>query len=326
MLRAATALLLAIVAGAWSPIPRIVMAAEPTRLPDFDAEWDFDHPDSTEARFRSILPAARRAGDPDYLVQLLTQVARAEGLQMKFDDAARTLDEAESLLTDKWPDGRVRVLLERGRLLNSSNRREASKRYFLEAWEFSNTRVVPDVYRVDVAHMLGIVESGDSSVSWNRTAIAIAETSADPKARRWLGSLYNNLGWTYHDKGEYATALDLFQKALRAREESGKKSDIRVARWCVARAMRSLGRLDEALAMQEALLAEGKAEQAPDGYVEEEIGECLLGLGRPAEATPHFAAAHALLSADPWLQRDEAERLERLRRLGGVPEPAPKKP
>ncbi|HEY6572516.1 MAG TPA: tetratricopeptide repeat protein [Candidatus Eisenbacteria bacterium] len=324
------AVLFYLTVGAWTPCPRNVMAFE---LPDFDTLWDYDHPDTTEARFRAILPDARRAGDLAYLAQLLTQIARAEGLQMKFDEAGRTLDEAESVLSQPWSDGRVRnfpdtrvrVLLERGRLLNSTNRREESKPVFRAAWE--STKVLcPDVYKVDVAHMLGIVESGDSSIYWNRTAIGIAERSADPKARRWLGSLYNNLGWTYHEKGEFETALDLFRKALGARESEGKKGEIRVARWCVARALRSLGRLEEALAAQRALLDENMADNAPDGFVEEEIGECLLGLGRSAEAAPHFAAAYMLLSADPWLQRDEPERLERLRRLGGSPEPAPKKP
>ena len=72
-------------------------------LPDFDSQWDHDHPDATETRFRAILLEARRAGDADYLAQLLTQIARAEGLQMKFDDASRTLDEAEGLLTEAMP-------------------------------------------------------------------------------------------------------------------------------------------------------------------------------------------------------------------------------
>ena len=301
------------------------MAAESTRLPDFDSWWDFDHPDSTETRFRELLPAARESGDRDYLAQLLTQIARCQGLQMKFDESAHTLDESETLITNEMPVAEVRLLLERGRLYNSSKRRDESKPLFRQAWE-SARAAGADGYAVDAAHMLGIVEPGDSSMAWNRRAIEFAQASSDPKARRWLGSLYNNLGWTYHEKGEFAAALDMFQKALQARQESGTKSDIRVARWCVARALRSLGRLDEALKTQETLLLEGKAENAPDGYVEEEIGECLLGLGRATEATPHLAAAYALLSTDPWLQRDEAERLERLRRLGGLPEPAPKKP
>ena len=325
MLRAATALLLTIAAGAWTPGPRNAMAAEPTQRPDFDAWWDYDHPDSTEARFREILPAARQSGDRDYLAQLLTQIARCQGLRMKFDEAGRTLDEAGALVGRGMPVARTRLLLERGRLYNSSKRREDSKPLFREAWETA-TAAGADAYAVDAAHMLGIVETGDSSVAWNRRAVDLAQGSSDPKARRWLGSLYNNLGWTFHDKGDFAAALDLFRKALKAREESGKPGDVRVARWCVARALRSLGRVDEALAMQETLLAECRAANAPDGFVEEELGECFAALGRSADAAPHFAAAYALLSADPWLQRDEPERLERLRRLGGVPEPAPKKP
>ncbi|MEK7316839.1 MAG: tetratricopeptide repeat protein [Candidatus Eisenbacteria bacterium] len=301
------------------------MAAERTPLHDFESLWDYDHADSTEQRFRELLPAARDSGDRGYMAELLSQIARAQGLQMKFDDAARTLGEAESLVTVQMPVPRVRILLERGRLLNSSKRRDESKQHFRAAWDLARSSGA-DGYAVDAAHMLGIVESGDSSVAWNLTAIEFAEASADPKARRWLGPLYNNLGWTNHEKGEFETALDLFRKALAAREVDGKKGAVRVARWCVARANRSLRRYEEALAEQKRLLAETRADNAPDGYVEEEIGECLLSLGRPEEATPHFAAAYSLLSVDPWLQRDEPQRLERLRRLGGVPEPAPKKP
>jgi tetratricopeptide (TPR) repeat protein len=304
-------------------LARIPMASEPGPLPDFDAMWDFDHPDSTEAAFRALLPAARASGDRDYLAQLLTQVARTQGLQMKFDEAARTLGEAESLITDDMKVARVRLLLERGRVLNSSKRREESKPLFRSAWERAQEAHAGG-FAVDAAHMMGIVETGDSSVQWNRTAIDFAEKSSDPKARRWLGSLYNNLGWTYHEKGEYAAALDLFQKALAAREAEGKRPLIRIANWCVARTLRSLGRTEEALAMQERLLAELTAEGGVDGYVHEEMAECLLALGRASEAKPHFAAAYRALSEDEWLRRDEADRLERLRRLGGVD--APKSP
>jgi tetratricopeptide (TPR) repeat protein len=296
------------------------MARDPEPLPEFDSLWNYDRPDSTEAAFRALLPAARASGDRDYLAQLLTQIARAEGLQMKFDDAAKTLDEAESLLTDEMNVARVRLLLERGRVLNSSKRREESVPLFRAAWDRAR-EARADGFAVDAAHMLGIVEPGDKSVEWNRTAIGYAEASQDPKARAWLGSLYNNLGWTYHDRGEYATALDLFRKALAAREAEGKKPQIRIAHWCIARTLRSLGRTDEALAIQERLLAELTAEGGVDGYVEEEIAECLLALGREGEARPHFAAAYRSLSQDEWLKRDEPDRLERLRRLGGVEAP-----
>jgi tetratricopeptide (TPR) repeat protein len=286
-------------------------------LPDFDSLWDYDRPDATESEFRLLLPVARSSGNCDYLAQLLTQVARAQGLQMKFneaaqtlDEATRTLDEAETGLAGEAGAARVRLLLERGRVLNSSKRRDESKALFREAWELAR-RVGTDGFAVDAAHMLGIVETGDASVDWNQKALALAESSKDPRARRWLGSLYNNLGWTRHDGGEPAAALDLFQKSLAASEAEGNVKKIHVARWSVARALRSLGRLDEALSLQRRLLAEG----TPDGYVHEEIAECLLARGEEKEAAPHFAAAFEALSSDRWLQRDEPGRLERMRLL-----------
>ena len=86
----------------------------------------------------------------------------------------------------------------------------------------------------------------------------------------------------------------------------------------MARTLRSLDRVEDALAIQEELhreLAEAKEE---DGYVCEELGECLLRLGRGEEARPHLAKAYELLSRDPWLSENEPERIARLKELGGV--------
>jgi tetratricopeptide (TPR) repeat protein len=80
--------------------------------------------------------------------------------------------------------------------------------------------------------------------------------------------------------------------------------------------LRALGRIEEALAMQQALFAEYQQSLEEDGYVSEELGECLLALGRPAEARPHFQYAYALLSQDLWLPESEPDRLARLQQLG----------
>jgi DNA-binding phage protein len=89
---------------------------------DFDAKWNFEKPDSTEAVFRTYLPAARASGDADYLAQLLTQIARTQGLQRKFAEAHATLDEVEPMLGVTLAVARVRYLLERGRPAPSSSR------------------------------------------------------------------------------------------------------------------------------------------------------------------------------------------------------------
>ena len=86
----------------------------------------------------------------------------------------------------------------------------------------------------------------------------------------------------------------------------------------MARCLRALGRPAEALAIHERLALETAAAGEPeDGYGTEEIGECLLALGREAEARPFLARAADLLGADTWLAEHEPDRIARLRRLGG---------
>jgi tetratricopeptide (TPR) repeat protein len=268
------------------------------------------------------LPQARASGNNDYLAQLLSQIARTQGLQMKFDDANKTLEEAQALLTPDLRVARVRVLLERGRVWNSSKHQDLAIPLFTAAWDLAREAGAlgqpgADGYAVDAAHMLAIAQPGDLSLQWNQMAINYAEHSQDPKARKWLGSLYNNQGWDYHGKGDYIKALEIFQKALEARRAEGDPAKIRIAEWCVARTLRSLQRNDEALEIQKRLLAEAQAAGQPDGFIFEEMGECLIALLRPAEARPYFAVAYEMLSKDPWLQRDEPQRLERIRKFAG---------
>lgn len=288
-----------------------------SELPDFLKLWDFQHPDSSEARFREILPQARESGDAGYTAELLTQIARAQGLQRKFDSAHATLDEVEGMLSAATPKARVRYLLERGRVFNSSGKPADAKPLFLSAMEAAQGAGL-DPLAIDAAHMVAIVEPPDSSIVWNRRALEMAEASSDPKSKGWLGPLYNNLGWANHDRGDYEQALEIFRRAYEWRRSQEQPLETRIAKWSVARALRSLGRLDEALAMQRELVDEWKGAGGEDGYVSEEMGECLLALGRADEARPWFADAHRMLWADAWLAENEPARLARLAELGGV--------
>ncbi len=88
---------------------------------------------------------------------------------------------------------------------------------------------------------------------------------------------------------------------------------IRIARWSVARVLRSLGRFAEALTLQQRLLEEHEQAGTTDGYVFEELAECQLALGRLEAARPYFARGLALLSQDSWFCEQEPQRLARLR-------------
>jgi tetratricopeptide (TPR) repeat protein len=278
---------------------------------DLDALWDFGQPALSEERFREALTTA--AGD-DALV-LRTQLARAIGLQRRFEECAEELAVVEMALAGSdgiaAPIVRVYLELERGRQLRSSGNPEDAKAHFLAALDLAESAQL-DFLSADAAHMMAITEPGEAQIPWAERAIAIAEASDDPRAQKWVAPIANNLGWTLHDLGRHEEALALFAQALAEREKRGDAGPLRIARWTVARGMRSLGRHEEALAIQWELAKNGPE----DGYVEEELGELLLATGHEDEARPHFARAHELLAGDAYLSAEEPDRLARLASLG----------
>lgn len=286
--------------------------------------WDFHDPARSETRFKAMADSLKADGAAALLVR--TQVARAQGLQRRFDDANATLDLVERDLFTVKPTGRAlvhlqaRLEIERGRALNSSGDPTKARPRFEQAFALADS-AGQAALAVDAAHMVAIAAGNDSAaadaLTWNERALAMAESSSDPAARSWRGSLLNNLGWTRHDAKEYDKALDLFQRALVARREAGDVGDIRIARWSVARALRSLGRLDEALKEQMALEEETRKAGEPDGYVYEELGEILFAQGKKVEARPWFADAYRELNSDPFIRNNETARMARLLELSG---------
>lgn len=281
--------------------------------------WDFDDPAASEARLRAAAAAA--TGD-DALV-LRTQVARALGLRGRFEEAT---GELAALPADASPLVLAWAALETGRVLRSSGNADEAVSMFGDALATAEQAGADDV-AADAAHMLAITVHGEEQVRWARRALDIATASDDPRVRRWIAPVSHNLGWTLHDLGRVQEALGVWQTALEERlaaagapgAPAGAARELHVARWTVARGLRSAGHPEEALAIQTAL-----AETAePDGHVAEEIGELLLALGRDAEAAPHFARAHALLARDARLVEAEPERIARLAELGGA---APRRP
>jgi tetratricopeptide (TPR) repeat protein len=187
--------------------------------------WDFDDLDATEARFRALRAEA------------LTQLARVEGLRDRFDEGEKLLDE----IGDTDPRVRVRVELERGRLRRSSGDKESALPLFESAFAKA-LHAGEDWLAADAAHMCALAAPDrEGFVEWTNRGIELAESS--DAAAYWLGPLLNNLGWEYFDAGEHEQALDVFERALAARErEPEKVTEIEVAREAVAEARQALGR------------------------------------------------------------------------------------
>ena len=238
------------VSGSMSPM------TDPSEL------WNFDDPAGSEQRFRA---AAEVAEGSDRLV-LLTQLARAVGLQERYDEGHALLDE----LSVSDPEVATRAALERGRLLRSAGDPEAARPHF-EAAATTAREAGLEALHVDALHMVALVAPAEDQQRLTEEALAVARGSADRTARDWDASLLNNLGMVHADAGDWPAALATFEEALAARERIGDPGRTRVAKWMVGWALRNLGRTDEALAVQTALKAELAAAGEDDPYVDEEL-------------------------------------------------------
>jgi tetratricopeptide (TPR) repeat protein len=283
-------------------------------MEDFDKLWRYADPAGTEAKFREFLPAAQH--NPTYLAQLLTQIARAQGLQRRFAEAHQTLEQVKAMLPKCDPVATVRYWLEYGRVVNSSGHAQGALVPFDLAWGLAEQAKLSR-YAIDAVHMIAIaIEDPRKKVEYNLKGIAMVD--ADPSQRGWLYALYNNLGEAYAASFEYEKGIDAFRNLAALDAEAGREVDIYNLK-DQSRMLRALGRLGEAAAVLRPALERLDREQKQDGWISEEHGELLLAEGKDAEATPHFAAAYDLLSQDPWVVQNDPAKLERLRRLSRRP-------
>ncbi len=281
-------------------------------LPDFIKLWNFGNPSETEKKFRDILPLAELSHDASYLAQLLTQIARTEGLQGKFSDAHKTLDRVEKMLTPDLQLARIRYLLERGRAFNSSDHQDLALPLFREAYELGE-KTGEMKLAIDAVHMIAIAKNDPKEqIEWNLKGIRMAET--DPASRGWLWALYNNIGESYLKAKEYENARMYFHKLVEFQMEKGQEPDMYTLK-DEARATRLSGQPQDALSIIEPIFQKLRKDNQDDGWIREEMAENLFALGRKNEAKPHFIKAYELLSKEEFCIKNEKEKLDHLKQM-----------
>jgi tetratricopeptide (TPR) repeat protein len=272
--------------------------------------WDFDDLDVTDQRFREQLASE----DSDAgRAEVLTQLARIHGLRGDFDAGDDLIDDA-TLLAGSSTVARARIDLERGRLRRSSGDRERALPLFESAFAIA-LEAEQEFVAADAAHMAALAAPDRAGlVAWTERGVALADEHAE--ASYWLGPLLNNLGWEHYEAGEYAQALDVFERALAARERRPENPEpIALARYAVGKALRALGRSEEAIPLLEQAVAWAEAAGRPDGWYHEELAEEYAAVGRGEEAGEQARRAIPLLEADDPSFAEDAERRARLAAL-----------
>jgi tetratricopeptide (TPR) repeat protein len=255
--------------------------------------WDFEDLDLSERRLTEQLD---REVDDAGRAEVLTQLARVEGLRGEFDRCGALLDKAERAGAGRAVVD-VRLALERGRMLRSSGDPADAYPLFVSAFE-RGAGAGEYWLAADAAHMAALAAADDEGFrAWTTRGIELGER--EPSAAYWRGPLLNNLGWALHEEGANDEALSAFEQALAVREED--QSDeyaIEIARYAVAVALRTLGRSAEAAGQAERAVAWSLRSGRGDPYFHEELAEDYTDLGRVEDAAEQARRALELFGSD----------------------------
>jgi len=261
---------------------------------DISELWDFGKPELSEERFRSALSTA----SPDDALILKTQIARTYGIRGNFDRSQQVLSDIQSQIQNASITAKVYYHLELGRSYSSATHSPESqtdevkgiaRSAYMQAYHLAQDGKL-DGLAIDALHMMTFVDtSPEDQLEWNRKAMAHMESSTQPEAKKWAGSLHNNTGYSLYLLERYEDALEEFKLALAANEQGGNPQKIRIAYWMIAWTLRALGQLDEALDIQLRLEKECDEAGEPDPYVFEEL-ELLYKAINNEEKAEHYAA------------------------------------
>lgn len=275
----------------------IVLTTHNAMAIDLTPLWDFSKPELSEQRFRAALETAK--GD-DMLI-LHTQIARTHGLRKDFAKAQAVLAAIEPHIKNAGREARARYALELGRTYTSATHpretqtdeaKARARTAFTEALVIAKSAQSGelDALAIDAIHMFAFIDKAPADqLKWAQEALIVSIASNQPTARRWEGSVRNNLGMALHGLGRFDEALVQFKQALAIREQGDDLGRIRVAHWMVAWTLRAMNRIEESLAIQLRLEKECAAVNEPDPYVFEELEILYRAKGDAARAS-HYAA------------------------------------
>ncbi len=295
------------------------------KLEDFD-DLFVGNPAEIEKNLNALLPQAQALENESIYLQILSQIALAEAVQKKFVQAHETLDMAEADLVPAYELARVRILLERGRVFFQQDNTDEALSFFEQSYELSKENNF-DRHTINAAHMIPLaVKNIDEKIHWNQVAIDLAKETTDSKGQAWLGVLYNNIAQNYIEAGLYNESHAAFEVCKKLSEEKGEVIVARGARWGIARSLRGLGKLDEALEIQQGLLEEYKIvaekNELPEeivavgrGMVYEELTELFAEKNEPVDMKKFAALAYQDLSKNEWFVKLEPHRLEKMKQL-----------
>lgn len=283
-------------------------------FPDLDGFWDLKDLKNTENHIKAILSGDLVSPNKKDL-ELLSQLVRVYCLQDEMLLAREILSHSKEWL-HKLSDqdklrAEIRFHLEQGRYYNHAKIPKRAIEDFDRAWLKAETSDHKDL-AIDAAYMLSITLPAKQGKVWRAYAIEIAESSTGAVYRSWLSLLYMMEAWSAFDAHQFDRALSLFQKSYEHADPLAFVGQLPYVRWGLARTLRAVGQVKEALEIQQEILLEQQRINRINGHVFLEIAECFLGLNEPEKAHPFYESAYNLLKEDKWYVDNYPHELARI--------------
>ncbi len=289
------------------------------QFPDVDGFWADKTLSQTEFAIRETLHQQQSDDQKLNRIETLTQLVRLLNILGNPSEAAATLKQAQDIIASCEPSAHriraeIRLALEHGRHLWLARNPARAQSFLNHAWTLATTNK-EYFFAIDAALMLAITQPPKFQNEWINKALNLAEKTDEPQAKLWLTHLYLVKGWQFFDFHRYDEALQNFTKAFERPRDKGVTTNLQVIRWSMARALRSLNKLSEALEIQNTLLVELSSAGQKNGFVLLEIAECLQLLQKTEEAKSFYESAYNELSADTWYLDNHKAELNRMQFL-----------
>jgi tetratricopeptide (TPR) repeat protein len=287
-------------------------------FPDIDGFWSTGDLADAETRIREQLPADWATDWKAQSVELLTQLARVQGMRGDLERAQATIDQSRQMIADSRENfgarAEVRWRLEQGRIFCMGMNLRKANDMFAQAWTQASENGLA-FFAIDAAMMLFLTRPPKQQNEWLQRALSLANSSSDKHVRLWISQLLYFEGWTAFDSHQFDKALACFEKAMsepRATDSNGRWMALQ---WSRARMMRALGQTEQALEIQNTLFEEMRIRGKVSGYVYLELAECQQLLNQREPAKANFELAFTELSNDPWFADNRSDELNRMKYL-----------
>jgi tetratricopeptide (TPR) repeat protein len=249
--------------------------------------------DRAREAYGRVAEMAEKSDLTSELTEAYSMIARCYLIVDRKEEGRPWIEKAGKTASPGEPLGWSRFLGVKGRFEWQDNENEAATGTFKAMYEYCSDHNLHD-RAIDAAHMMAITGTPEEQVEWGLKGIKEAEAG---RVTRWLGPLWNNLGWTYEHNGDYEKAIEAYGKARDYHYEYGNERNKVVADWALGHAHRLNGDIDQASEWMGPLLAKFEAMSDTEfiGLTHRELGEIDCARGDYDAALSHLEKAETHL-------------------------------